>query len=209
MVEPILFDHVVIDRWGSGKRAHGLRLLTTTLVQSCVLGIAKIALDKDERTPSVSKLVAALDNDRMIGELREEFAIWHLAPTSGHDPQVIAMLQKMERREEEERRAQFDAHVKQLRADWSELSASATLTSFGIMRDKLVAHNEIWHDGEKYRPAAITSLGLKFGDLRAVIMSLQQLIYLINLVYRNASFDFDMLDKQLDDAKNHFWSAAQ
>jgi hypothetical protein len=207
MLEPILFDEATIGRWGSGKRAHGLRLLTTTLVQSCVLGIAKIALDKDERTPSISKLVAALADERMVDGLREEFAIWHLAPTTGDDAEVIALLQKMERREEEERRAQFNRHLAELLAGWSELSASAPLKSFGIMRNKLVAHSEIWHDGEKYRPVDITSLGLKFADLRTVITSLQRLIDLINLIYRNASFDFEMLDKQLNEAKNQFWQS--
>lgn len=111
MLEPMLFDRSVIDQWGSGKRAHGFRILANTLLHTCILDIAKIALDKDKRTPSVAQLVAALEDPAMVAELREEFAIWNLAPISGEDPDVIALLQAAERREEDQRRTQFDELV--------------------------------------------------------------------------------------------------
>lgn len=208
MLEPMLFDRSVIDQWGSGKRAHGFRILANTLLHTCILDIAKIALDKDKRTPSVAQLVAALEDPAMVAELREEFAIWNLAPISGEDPDVIALLQAAERREEDQRRTQFDELVTSLRLGWEELIASPALASFSTMRDKLIAHSELWHDGASYRPFDVALLGLKFGDLRVVITRLRSLVDLITLVYRNSSFDFEMLDKQLARAQDQFWSPA-
>jgi hypothetical protein len=206
MLEPILFDREVIDRWGNGRRAHGLHLLVNTLLHSCVLDIAKIALDRDKRTPSLLQLELALRDPQLTSELREEFAIWHLAPTAGEDLAVIELLQIAEKREEAQRREQFDLFVAELRARWDQLRTSPQLISFGTMRDKLIAHDEVLHDGNSYKPLDVSTLGLKFGDLRSVISELQPLIHLTNLVYRNASFDFEMLDEQLAATSRDFWA---
>lgn len=205
MLEPALFDRTVIDRWEAGYRARGLHLITSALLQWCVLEITKIALDKDKRTPSVSKLVDALEGP-IVAELREKFAVWFIAPHTDEKPEVIALLQKMERQEEYDRRQRFDCHIDELRSGWINLRDSPQLTSIGTMRDKLIAHRELWHDGEKYQPLDTSSLGLKFSDLRTVIDQLGLLVELINLVYRNASFDFDDLDRQLASTAGAFWS---
>jgi hypothetical protein len=209
MLEPILFERSVVELWGAGKRAQGLHVLTTALFQSCVLAIAKITRDNDERSPSVMKLVTALDADSLAAELREAFAIWNLAPISDYDSNVLALLQTAERREEQKRRIEFDALVQDLRSGWASLGVSPAMKSFGVIRDKLIAHNELWHDGLTYRPLDISTLGLKWSDLRAVINDLQTLIAQITLVYRNTSFAFDALDKQLAAAKTQFWSPTQ
>jgi hypothetical protein len=208
MLEPLLFDRDVVARWGSGKRAHGFNLLTLNLLHSCVLGIAKIALDNDARTPSVWKLVSSLDHRALVEELREEYALWHLAPTSGEEPEVIDLVQRAERREEAERRVQFNGLVAETRLKWLELQESKALASFVTMRDKLIAHSELLHDGTKYRAVDVRSLGLKFGDLRSVIDALQTLVDRLTLIYRRASFAFDGLDKQLKGARDHFWQPA-
>jgi len=206
MLEPILCDQVVVARWGAGKRASGLRVITNRLLNACVLDIAKIALDKDDRTPSVVTLVQALDDPLLLAEMRESYAIWNLAPTSAEDPDVIRMLQKIERREEEERRAKFDAHVNDVRARWKALGSSQALSSFARMRDKFIAHSELWHNGTKYEPRDISTLGLKLGDVRTVITELQTLVDLLTLIYRNSSFAFDELDQQVISTRDIFWA---
>jgi hypothetical protein len=208
VLEPMLFDRAVIDSWASGRRAHGFRTLTNMMLHACILDIAKVALDKNKRTPSVAQLVAALAETGVVEQLREEFAIWRLAPTSGDDPAVLELLRAMEMREEETRRAQFDDLVTAVRADWEELLASPALASFAVMRDKLIAHSELWHDGTKYRPLDVSSLRLKFGGLRIVIQRLQVLIDQLTLIYRNSSFDFAMLDEQVKQNSKELWSPA-
>ena len=205
MLDPILFDRVVIDRWGSGKKGPGLQILINALLQACVLGIAKIALDDDPRTPSISKLVAALEDSGLAAELRHAYAVWRLPPTDEDRPEVRAILKKMEQDEEQKRREQFDELVGKMRTGWDQLRDSPSLAGFSKMRDKLIAHSELWHDGKTYRPLDVASLGLKFGDLREVITRLETLVDQINLIYRNSSFAFDALDEQLTATKNHFW----
>lgn len=119
---------------GSGKRAAGLHVLTNALLHACVLEIAKIALDTDRRTPSVSKLVAALDDSRLLAELREDYAVCRLPSNAEDNPDVIAVLKRMEQREKQKRREQFDSLVGQLRSGWVDLRDSAALAGFVTMR---------------------------------------------------------------------------
>jgi hypothetical protein len=207
MLEPILFDRDVVSRWGTGKRGSGLRVITNRLLNACVLDIAKIALDKDERTPSVSALVQALDEPLLLNELRESYSIWNLPLADDEDPEVIQLLQRVERREEDERRAKFDAHLSDVRRGWNSLESSPALSSFAKMRDKFIAHSELWHNGTRYEPRDISTLGLKLGDVRTVINELQTLVDLITLIYRNSSFAFDELDQQVTATRDAFWAA--
>lgn len=208
MLDPLLFDKEVVQEWGSGKRSQGFHIVQSSLLHSCVLDVAKLTLDQDRRTPSLTQLVASLDDRRLVDELRESFAVWNIAPTSGEDPAVLALIQASERREDDKRRQQFDQFVGELKAGWATLQQSPALISFGTMRDKLIAHHELWHDGNRYRALDVSKLGLKFGDVRTVIESIQRLIDLATLIFRNSSFDFEMLDGQLTEAPKTFWSRA-
>jgi hypothetical protein len=207
MLRPLLFDRNTVTAWAAGKRGYGFSIIRSTLLESCVLEIAKIALDRDDRTPSLIRLDAALAEPPLLAELRVQYAVWNLAPTEGDDPDVIAILQASERREEEARRQEFDSLVGELRNRWAQLHASPALISFGKMRDKIVAHNELQFDGTKYVPLDVASLGLKYQDLDLVVAELDALVNLVNLVFRGAKFDFDGHDKQLADARDGFWNA--
>lgn len=121
---------------------------------------------------------------------------------------MITLLQAAERREEAERRKQFDAHVTELEGRWQGLRDSNVLQACRVVRDQLLAHSELHHNGKDYQPLDVTSLGLKWGDLKQVISELEYIINLITLVFRNSSFAFDMLDEQLANASDAFWAPA-
>ena len=206
MLRPLLFDRDTVATWAAGKRAYGFSIVRSTLLESCVLEIAKIALDRDERTPSLLSLDSALADSQMLGDLREAYAVWNIAPTAGGDPHVIAIIQASERRDEAKRRLQFDALVVEFRARWAQLHSSSALTSFGKMRDKLIAHNELQFVNGKYAPLEVAGLELKYRDFDIVIAELDALVNFMNLVFRGANFDFDGHNRQLADASDGFWA---
>ena len=103
-------------------------------------------------------------------------------------------------------RNEFDRKLDDVRERWQELENSTRLQSFTTARDKFLAHAELHHDGNDYRPFNISSLGLKWDDLKDAIDELQHLVVLLTALYRNASFAFDMLDEQLARASSEFWA---
>jgi hypothetical protein len=206
LLDPMIFDNTTIQSHGSGSRARGFSMLRNVVSMSCVLDIAKITLDKDDRTPSVSRLVEAIEDQKLRDQLRETFAVRNAVPTTRYTPDVLAAIAAAERRDEEGRRREFDGLVDDLGKRWNALAASDRLASFGTIRDKYLAHAELHHDGGRYRPLDVTSLGLTWEHLKETILELESLVTLVTAVYRSAAFAFGDLDEQLSRTSSAFWA---
>lgn len=209
MLEPMLFDPDTNKNRGSRDQARGFQILRTSLFLSCAQDIAKLTLDGDKRTPSIRNVVCALDDSTVIAELEERYAIWVIPSVEEEtDPDIAAALKRMEERERVERREQFGEHMKELRVRWAELSSAPAMTGFLTLRDKVSAHTEVRYVADKYQLVDIGTLGVKWGDLRLSIESMQRLMELIGLIVRNAGFAWDALDDQLSKASTRFWGVS-
>lgn len=207
MLEPMLFDRDAVDAHGSGAKARGFKIIKNTLFLTCSQEVAKLSLDSGPRSPSAKKIVEAIEAPGLIRKLREQYAVWHIDPPAGEtDPDVLAALAAMDKREEAARRLEFDAHFADLRSKWKSLSGSPSLTAFKTMRNKLSAHTDVHLVDGQYKLVDIGKLGIKWKDLRESIESLQEVVVLIGLVVRCSSFGWDSLDSQLQKAAKGFWS---
>jgi hypothetical protein len=206
LLEPMLFHHEVPKLRGSGAQARGFLTLRHSLFLSCAQDIAKLSLDNDKRTPSIRNLIAALDETSCAHLLRERFAVWHVPLAEDEtDPEVIAAVKRMELREADERRVQFDEIVGRARDAFADLSRSTYMAGFLTIRDKVAAHTEVQHVVDKYQFVDIGALGIKWSHMGDAIALMQRLVEDVGLVIRNAGFAWDMLDDQLSKASNAFW----
>lgn len=206
ILEPMLFNKQVPKQHGSGKQARGFLILRHTLFLSCAQDIAKLSLDDDGRTPSLLNLISALNDTNLRNSFREKFAIWHSSLVEIEtDPEIVEVLKRMDLREEGERRAQFDELFIQVANEWAAFSANSFLNGFSTIRNKVSAHTEIQYVVDKYQFVDISSLGIKWSDMRKAIELMQSLIELLGLLIRNAGFAWDMLDEQLSKASTDFW----
>jgi len=206
LLEPMLFHREVPKLRGSGAQARGFLTLRHSLFLSCAQDIAKLSLDNDRRTPSIRNLITALDDANFVHRLRERFAVWHVPLAEEEtDPEVIAALERIQLREEQERRSQFDEILARARGNWVTLTGSAYMAGFLTIRDKVAAHTEVQHVADKYQFVDIGTLGIKWSDMGNAIALMQKLIEDLGLLIRNASFAWDMLDDQLSKASNAFW----
>ncbi len=208
LLEPMLFDKEIIQTRGSRGQARGFRILRHSLFLSCAQDIAKLCLDTDTRTPSICKIVDALDDLTLRKELEERYAIWVIPSAETEtDPDIVAALRRMEEQERFERRIQFLEHVRELQSLWRALQGSKPLDGFLTLRNKVSAHIEVRYIADKYQLVDIAELGIKWSDLRATIDSMQYLVELIGLIVRNAGFAWDSLENQLTKAASGFWEA--
>lgn len=207
LLEPMLFDPDTVAARGSRHQARGFQILKNTLFLSCVQDIAKLSLDGDKRTPSICNLVAALDDDDIRQELENRYAIWVIpSAEQEEDPDIVAVLKRMEERERLERRAQFREHYAELQDGWKNLSESPSMEAFLTVRDKVSAHTEVRFVADKYQLLDIGKLGIKWGDIRRNMETMQRLVELLGLIVRNAGFAWDSLDAQLSKAATDFWN---
>lgn len=204
----MLFDQDVATYHGSRQRARGYQVLKRSLLLSCAQDIAKLTMDDDERTPSLRNLVRSLTDDVLRATLRERFAVWKIPSIEEEtDPEIVAALRRMEAREEAERRAQFDELYCKATDSWARLSTNSTVKGFMTIRDRVSAHTEVRYVADKYQFVDISKLGLKWGDLRSTIQTMQGLVEIMGLLIRNAGFAWDSLDDQLSKAGKAFWAS--
>ena len=209
MLDPMLFDAEVPKQRGSGSQARGFKILRHTLFLSCAQDIAKLTMDKNEKTPSLRNLVEALESDALRQELREKFALWVVPSTEAEtDPEIIAALRRMEGREQAERRVQFDDLYNEATSLWTQLSTGSAVQGFLTIRNSISAHTEVRFVADKYQFVDMGTLGIRWDDLKNTIKMMQRLVELVGFIVRDAGFAWDMLDEQLAKASSGFWSAA-
>ena len=208
LLEPLLVDQDLITRLRTGRRRHGLHILRSALVESCILGMVKIVHDGDARSPSVSGLITALDDDVLRAELREDYAVWNVAPDDIDDPDLRALVLSSEKRDKAARRTQFDGLVVKLHDRAKHFDATTPIEAVRRMQDQLIAHNQISFNGTNYQPLDVARLELKLSDIGAIIGALESIMDAITLIFRNSSFDFTHLQEQLIADRNGFWASS-
>lgn len=62
LLEPILKDRTTIAAWGGGKRGRALDGIRRSLMHVCILDIAHVAFEPDDRSPSVEKVLHDIAN---------------------------------------------------------------------------------------------------------------------------------------------------
>jgi hypothetical protein len=206
LLRPLAFDPGLAQRVDGGPRARGYLILRNTLLQGCVQDLVKVALDLDPRTPSVVNLVAALEDTEVRGRLLADYAV---APTLTHvgpgDPPPPEAIEEIRSREQERLAAEFETVWTQFVPRWTTFKDDQRLTAFKTWRDKLIAHAELHHTAGKYHLVDLATLGLKWGDVDLLAAELQNLVESIGVLTRGASFAWQMLDRQLDEASSGFW----
>ena len=209
MLDPMLFDKEVPKLHGSGKQSSGFLILRHSLFLSCAQDIAKLSLDADKRTPSISNLMTDLSNSTLLDSFREKFSIWDTPLVEPEtDPEIIEALKRIDLREIGERRTQFDELFIQAKNEWESLSKNPFMDGFSTIRDKVSAHTEVQYVADKYQFVDISSFGIKWSDMRKAIELMQSIVELLGLLIRNTGFAWDMLDVQLSKASNSFWKTA-
>jgi hypothetical protein len=93
ILEPMLFDETVVRAKGSGAQHRGFLILRHSLFLSCAQDIAKLCYDRDERTPSIHKIVEALEDTPLRKTLEDRYAAFVSPSTEDEtDPEIVEAL---------------------------------------------------------------------------------------------------------------------
>lgn len=128
LLEPMLFSEVVTKERGSGKQAHGFKILKHSLFLSCSQDIAKLTMDKDKRAASLFNLIRVLTNEIHRNELKNIYSNLNIAnATKYSEPDIIASILHMNEQEKYERMNEFDKLYCEAILIWEKLSISPVL----------------------------------------------------------------------------------
>jgi hypothetical protein len=154
MLQPVAEDQSLLRRYSGTERAHGLLVVRWSLIQECLIGIAKLAFDRQANNPSARNLVTGLlgPEAKEIREiLRAEFAVpIRPAPNPGCEFTKVDLevWEEVEKQEVNELQKEYDGHLKGLREGW--LWFENHQTEFKKIRDKQLAHLDTSKAGSDY-----------------------------------------------------------
>jgi len=201
------FDANVIKNHGTQAKYRGFICVKNDLFLFCCQDISKLCLDNDDKSPSIKTIVSRLQSQpTLLKNLEDQYAISYIDPPAGDkDPVVLAAFKRKMESDEAERRVKFNELTLQLHTKWSALSSSHVLPKFKTVRDKVTAHIDVSLGDGKYQEIDIRTLGIKWKDIGESIFAMQDIVELIGLIVRTASFSWDDLDRQLKKIADDFW----
>jgi hypothetical protein len=185
-LRPMLMNEGLNQTISSEERGACFRQLRNWLYLDFVLELVKVCDDSDERTPSIRQLKEALADPETLRALKEKYS--RRAPLKWLDEQTAQYLQEQE---EQELRSEFDEVYARFRKAADDLLASSAFDGFRTVRDKLIAHNELRKTDEGYEFFDIKNLSLKYGQERQLLEAVRPIIEDLDLLVRNACFDWN------------------
>lgn len=206
LLHPMLFAEHVSKQYGSWAQARGFTILKSSLFLSCCQDIAKLATDNHDKTPSISKIMTALDDPVVRSQFRTRYGQGRSSCVEDEsDPGMTEVYRRMALEDAVKDGLEFDAKYAEAVRLWGSLSASASLKGFRQIRDKVTAHTELSFTNGEYKPIDIAVYEIKWGDLKSTIEEMQRLVELIGQLIRDAGFAWESLDRMLIKAGNDFW----
>jgi hypothetical protein len=164
----------------------------------CVLDIAHITLESDERSPSIKKVMSDLQNQSTLKLLRSDFiAVWAGTKASVPDFEERAI----------EAAARFDRDLATARGGWAALEASTRLKGFKTFRDKNLAHVELMYESGRYEQLKVSALGIKWKDIGLILDEIQPVVLALNSICRAAGMDMADTRERFAESATVFWGA--
>jgi AbiU2 len=154
MLVPVAENQEVLKRFSRTKRAHGLQIVRGSLIQECIIGITKLAYDRDSKNPTAGRLIETILSlpTQTVNKLKDAFSV-PIKPTLASDrPRTEADLlfwQEMEKMEVQELRQSFDQYLPELEKEWQWFSQHEE--AFKKLRDKRFAHLDVSLVDQEYK----------------------------------------------------------
>ncbi|MBC7698231.1 MAG: hypothetical protein H7Z70_07685 [Bacteroidia bacterium] len=205
MLRPMLHNKDVVENKGSKKQYRGFIIIRNALFLFCCQAIVNLCFDKDVRCPSISQTITKLENNLLRAKFKKKYSDWTAPVIGEQEPEILKILELMEKNEKLEREVAFDNHFQELLALWASFSTSKSALSLEKIRNKVAAHTDISLIDGKYKLFDISSLDLQWDDIKMTITDMQTIIDLINLLVRNSGYHWVTLDEILCKTVNDYW----
>jgi AbiU2 len=155
MLVPVAENRELLKKLSESKRKPGVGIVRWSLVQTCIIGITKLAYDKDSRNPTVRNLIEAIvdpPSRPLRDKLKDAFSIAiKAAPVPGDTPTEddLAVWNEIEKIEVQELRESFDRYLPRLEEQWQWFSQHEG--AFKELRDKRFAHVDVSLIDQQYK----------------------------------------------------------
>jgi len=212
ILKPLLEDENLIPTWGNTPGVRALEALRLTIYMAILSDMRAILFDTKDNTASIENVISAFNNKGYVKAAREKYSKPLNTIITGHDddPEIKSWVkQQIEESHTAEAIEHFDSLLPETITLFDKLKDSDLCNRVNNARNKMISHKDIRSvDGERglYNP---TEFGLKWGDANDIVDKGKEIIFNINLLISNSSYDLDSFLGGHVEAANSFWSAAK
>lgn len=186
LLEPMLFDKTFVEK----HKNRGFEVLRQALFFSCVVDVVNIVVQKGgKQASSIEGIASIFCNQKVLKSLHN--AILNADVFVGN-PEI-----------QEGQNQVFWANVGSTKTMIDCLLHSQQIKVFETIRDKRIAHLELKKSGKNYELLDISTLGLKWNDIQAVLAEIKTIIFNLNIIMTGVNLaDRTELNKNMSDK---FW----
>jgi hypothetical protein len=207
LLRPIAEDPELLKRFQGNESFRGPLTIRRDLVRYCVLGIAKLVYDTDNKNPTLSVLIGALldpNHDPIRSSLKEDFSVPPKFSEPAREAWKVEFWANDEKEEAVKLRKGFDQYLLELEGHRNWFVSHEE--EFLCFRDKLIAHLDTTLVGEKY--SLRTANGPTWGVLKEAIQRLIAAAEILMDILHRRDGAFDQFLKLTRETASNFWSVA-
>jgi hypothetical protein len=207
MLVPVAEDQEVLNRFSRTKRAHGLQIVRGSLIQECIIGITKLAYDRDSKNPTAGRLIETILSlpTQTINKLKVAFSV-PIKPSRASDrPRSevdLLFWQEMEKMEIQQLQQSFDQYLPELEKEWQWFSQHEQ--AFKGLRDERFAHLDVSLVGQQYKLAAVE--GPAWETVKEAVGRLIKVAEILLTVLHKKDEGFDQAVEMARQFANDFWA---
>lgn len=208
-----LLDGTIAKRVDNSYGAHAYNALSLTLLLDLVRDLCVLALDENERAPSIVNVWQLMLSQELRDALRDKAARPHHRETVHAEnvpPALLTAVQDRFRCEDIQRKQQsFDETYARAAANIKTILKSDIAKSFKTARDKVIAHYEM--RGGKAGPVLydVRETGLTWGSPREFTNLIERTIWDLVLLATWGSYDEGGFEEMHRRYANDFWARVQ
>ena len=186
LLDPMLFDKALVQK----HKNRGFEVLRQALFFACVVDIVNIVCKKGgNKTPSIEGVASIFCNEEILKYFHCEIV----------NHEAFVRYPSMQEKQSQK----FWENMGATKAKIDCLLHSSQMEAFETIRDKRIAHLELKKVGGDYELLDISTLGLKWGDIKSVLSEIQ--IIIINLNQMVTGTTINMRDEINQTMQKRFW----
>jgi hypothetical protein len=208
LLEPIVYDKNLIQRWDNSLAAHGLEALRMSTYLSILSAMNALLFDEYAKTASIHNVCRMLDDAALVAALRDDYCkpidIAHIGPDMDEGLQKH-LEECINAQRMKEAADDFDARLGALLAGYDAIRISELAQRIQRTRDRVVSHYQVTTVGGERRLYDPSDFGLKWGDASEIVKASTEVVFNIPMIVTGTWYAVDDYVAGHNEIAAEFW----
>ena len=204
---PLLNDESVYSVWDYGEGVDGVAAMRMALYSHILSDMRAIMFDHDKKVASIYNIISALKDNGAVQKFKSDFCQASGVKVCGeHTEEERQFLIDTLQKEDVERKSKlFDETLVKVITEYTTLKESDLGVRVDTARSKMISHKQITTIEGQRKLFDASDFGLKYKDAKDFVYASKDIIFGVNLLLLNSSYDLKGFLGHHDLVSKTFW----